>query len=202
LNHFKKKAARVMFNPLKKIFSMQENETNTPQDQAANPTEEAAEMTADANAPTIEESGANETEALLLKQLEEAKNKYLYLFSDFENFRRNAARERGELIQTAGREIMVALLPILDDFDRAAKNGVLDDSTALIVQKLSNTLKTKGLNVMNIQPGDAFDPDKHEALAEIPAPTEATKGKIVDVIEAGYLLGERMIRCAKVVTGR
>jgi molecular chaperone GrpE len=202
LNHFQKKAARVMFNPLKKIFSMQENETNTPQDQAANPTEEAAEMTADANAPTIEESGANETEALLLKQLEEAKNKYLYLFSDFENFRRNAARERGELIQTAGREIMVALLPILDDFDRAAKNGVLDDSTALIVQKLSNTLKTKGLNVMNIQPGDAFDPDKHEALAEIPAPTEATKGKIVDVIEAGYLLGERMIRCAKVVTGR
>jgi molecular chaperone GrpE len=167
---------------------MQEQETTTPTEM-----NEAAEMPAtEANA---------EVEALR-QQVEEAKNKYLYLFSDFENFKRNAARERIDLMQTAGREVLTALIPVVDDFDRAAKNGALSDGTQLIVQKFITTLKSKGLVQVETQIGDAFDADRHEAIAEIPAPTEELKGKIVDIVEPGYQLGDRIIRFTKVVTGR
>ncbi len=138
----------------------------------------------------------------LQQQLDEARNKYLYLFSDFENYKRNAARERMDLIQTAGRDIVAALLPILDDFDRAAKNGALSEGTTLIHQKIANVLKGKGLNMLEIQPGDSFDADIHEAVAEIPAASEELKGKIVDILEQGYQLGDRIIRFAKVVVGK
>ena len=138
----------------------------------------------------------------LQKQLEESRNKYLYLFSDFENYKRNAARERMDLISTAGRDIMAALLPILDDFDRAAKNGALTDGTTLIHNKLAHTLKSKGLTSLDAKAGDDFDPDMHEAVAEIPAPTEETKGKIVDILEQGYTLGGKIIRHGKVVVGK
>jgi len=140
--------------------------------------------------------------AELEQQLEESRNKYLYLFSDFENAKRHAARERMELIQTAGRDIMTALLPILDDFDRAAKNGALNDGMALIHNKLVQTLKNRGLSVIETKAGDDFNADHHEAVAEIPAPAEELKGKIVDILEPGYLLGERIIRFAKVVVGK
>lgn len=146
-------------------------------------------------------AGNDKLKALEL-QLEESRNKYIYLYSDFDNFRRNAARERMELISTAGRDIMAALLPVLDDFDRAEKNGALSEGVALIHQKLVNTLKNKGLYVMETQIGDEFDADKHEAIVEIPAPTEELKSKVVDIIERGYLLGEKQIRFAKVVVGK
>ena len=107
-----------------------------------------------------------------------------------------------ELMQTAGRDIMAAMLPVLDDFDRAAKSGALGEGTALKHQKLQSTLKSKGLQALETKPGDDFDADLHEAVAEIPAASEEQKGKIVDVLEPGYLLGERMIRFAKVVVGR
>lgn len=138
----------------------------------------------------------------LQQQLDEARNKYLYLFSDFENFKRNAARERMDLIQTAGRDILTALLPVLDDFDRAAKNDALSEGTTLIHHKLVGTLKSRGLHVLDTKPGDDFDADRHEAVAEIPAPTDELKGKIVDILEPGYQLGERIIRFAKVVIGK
>jgi molecular chaperone GrpE len=170
---------------------MQEQEIPTPTD----------DPTPDTSTEVHQEAGQDELEQLR-QQLEEAKNKYLYLFSDFENFRRNAARERVDLIQTAGRELMTALLPVLDDFDRAAKNGAISDGTSLIVQKLHQILKSKGLVALDTKPGDAFDPDRHEAITEIPAPSEELKGKIVDVIEPGYHLGDRIIRFTKVVTGR
>lgn len=157
--------------------------------------------------PEVAENQAENAEEsdktkVLEQQLEESRNKYMYLYSDFENYRRNAARERMDLISTAGRDIMAAMLPILDDFDRAEKNGGLSEGISLIQQKLINTLKAKGLSVMETQVGDDFDPDKHEAVVEIPAPSEDLKSKIVDILERGYMLGERQIRFAKVVVGK
>ena len=154
------------------------------------------------NQPETVQNTATDPFAELQKQLEESRNKYLYLFSDFENYKRNAARERMELIGTAGRDMMAALLPILDDFDRAAKNGALSEGTTLIHHKLAHTLKSKGLTSLEAKPGDEFNPDTHEAVAEIPAPTEETKGKIVDILEQGYTLGGKIIRHAKVVVGK
>ena len=145
----------------------------------------------------------NEKQIEQLKtDLEEAKSKYLYLYSDFESIRRNAAKERIETIATAGRDIMTALLPILDDFDRAAKASPLTEGVELIKHKLESTLQQKGLRSIVLEAGHAFNPDEHEAVAEIPAVNEDAKGKIVDVLEQGYTLGGKMIRFAKVVVGR
>jgi molecular chaperone GrpE len=131
-----------------------------------------------------------------------AQEENLYLFSDFENFKRNSAKERMDLIQTAGRDIMAALLPVLDDFDRAAKNGGLPEGIQLIQNKLQHTLEVKGLRRLQTVAGDDFNADIHEAVAEIPAASEELKGKIVDILEHGYQLGERIIRFSKVVVGR
>ena len=155
------------------------------------------------NEPMQTESAPENSRAEELEQqLEESRNKYLYLYSDFENFRRNTARERMELIQTAGRDILTALLPILDDFDRAERNGALTEGTTLIHQKVMGTLKAKGLTLLETKPGDPFNPDRHEAVAEVPAASEELQGKIVDILEQGYTLGERIIRFTKVVVGR
>jgi Molecular chaperone GrpE (heat shock protein) len=193
-----------MKNPFKKIFDMKEEvPENALHDQMANDAEkdtQDAENQQDNNIPDQDEG--SDALAALQKQLDESRSKYLYLFSDFENYKRNAARERMELIGTAGRDIMAALLPILDDFDRAAKNSALSEGTSLIHQKLANTLKNKGLVSLDAQAGDEFNPDQHEAVAEIPAPAEESKGKIVDILEQGYSLGGRIIRHAKVVVGK
>ncbi|MBL7826996.1 MAG: nucleotide exchange factor GrpE [Saprospiraceae bacterium] len=167
--------------------------------------EDQVQETVDASAENTEktaETSVSDPLEDLKKQLEESRNKFLYLFSDFENYKRHAAKERMDLITTAGREILTALLPVLDDFDRAQKNGGLSDGMALIHHKLVHTLKTKGLSQFETQAGDPFDADRHEAIAEIPAPTDELKGKIVDVVEHGYNLGDRIIRFAKVVVGK
>lgn len=184
-----------MKKTLKKIFDMVEKETHTPEQK---PADEQEVMTADIPESTPEDGKLHE----LQEQLDESRNKYLYLFSDFENFKRHAARERMELIQTAGRDIVTALLPVLDDFDRAAKNNALNEGMALIHHKLANTLKHKGLTAIATNPGDDFNADVHEAVAEIPAASDELKGKIVDILEPGYTLGERIIRFAKVVVGK
>jgi molecular chaperone GrpE len=160
--------------------------------------------TPETETPVMDNNTADETPKIqeLQQQLDEARNKYLYLFSDFDNYRRNAARERMDLIQTAGRDVLTALLPVLDDFDRAEKNDALTEGTRLIHQKLVSTLQTKGLKVLEINVGDDFNADFQEAVAEIPAASEAQKGKIIDILEQGYQLGERIIRFAKVVVGR
>lgn len=136
------------------------------------------------------------------QQVDEARNKYLYLVSDFENYKRNVAKERLDLQQTAGRDIVTALLPVLDDFDRAAKNDALSEGMVLIHQKLFGTLQQKGLKMLEARAGDDFNADTQEAVAEIPAASDEMKGKIVDIVEQGYQLGERIIRYAKVVVGR
>lgn len=174
---------------------MAEKDMNTPEQEVMEEQEKSMEEQSENNAE-------NDKIRELQEQLEESRNKFLYLFSDFENFKRHAAKERMELIQTAGRDILSALLPVLDDFDRAEKNDALTEGTALIHQKIVNTLKSKGLTVLETKPGDEFNADFHEAVAEIPAASEELKGRIVDILEPGYTLGERIIRFAKVVVGK
>jgi molecular chaperone GrpE len=184
-----------MKKTLKKIFDMTNKETDVAEQQLTEEQESATEETP--------ETGA-EAEKLreLQEQLDESRSKYLYLYSDFENFKRHAAKERMELIQTAGRDILTALLPILDDFDRAEKSDALTEGTSLIHQKLLNTLKNKGLKLIETKAGDDFNADIHEAVAEVPAASDDLKGKIIDILEPGYTLGERIIRFAKVVVGK
>ncbi|TNE49750.1 MAG: nucleotide exchange factor GrpE [Bacteroidetes bacterium] len=162
----------------------------------------ASEENTGSNGETAEnqpQSGQQKDEVQV--QLDDMKSKYLYLLSDFENYKRNVAKERIELQQTAGRDIMTALLSVLDDFDRAAKNESLNEGTTLIHHKLLQILQQKGLSELECKAGDPFDADTQEAVAEIPAPTPDLKGKIVDVTDKGYRLGERIIRYAKVVVG-
>lgn len=138
----------------------------------------------------------------------EAKDKYLRLYSEFENFRRRTAKEKNDLISTAGRSVIENLLPIMDDFDRALQSANDEKATLesvkegldLIQQKFSKTLQAKGLKKMEIKKGDKFDDEFHEAITQIPA-EKKLEGKIVDVVEPGYFLGETVIRFAKVVTG-
>jgi molecular chaperone GrpE len=130
------------------------------------------------------------------------------LFAEFENYKRRTSKERLELFKTANQEVMTALLPVLDDFDRAlneirkAKDKNLVKGVELIHNKFKETLRSKGLEAMEVNEGDTFDADVHEAITQIPAPNDKLKGKIVDVVERGYKLGERIVRYPKVVTGK
>lgn len=144
----------------------------------------------------------------LKADLEKEKDKFLRLFAEFENYKRRTGKERLELFKTANEDMILALLPVLDDFDRAineikkAKDKNLLKGVELIHNKLQETLKRKDLEVMKVEKGDAFDADVHEAITQIPAPSEDLKGKIVDVVEKGYKLGDKIIRFPKVVTGQ
>jgi molecular chaperone GrpE len=188
-------------NPFKKKQEMTENENKVlEEDQKDTGVEETQENTGDGTEETPDAPNPMEE---LQQQLDESKSKYMYLLSDFENFKRNTAKERMELISTAGRDIMAALLPILDDFDRADKiDEGLPEGISLIHNKLKTTLEAKGLKSVGTKVGDDFNADFHEAVAEIPAASEDAKGKIVDIVEPGYFLGERIIRYAKVVIGK
>ena len=141
-------------------------------------------------------------------QLSEINEKYLRLYSEFENFRKRTAREKLDLMGSAGKEIMTDLLPILDDFERAqsamANSGdieALKKGIELISDKFFKTLQSKGLKSYN-PVGKKFDAEIHEAVTQIPAPSEEEKGKIIDVVEKGYTLNEQVIRYAKVVIGK
>ncbi len=147
-------------------------------------------------------------EELLREDLQKEKDKFLRLFAEFENYKRRTSKERLELFKTANQEVMTAMLPIMDDFDRALnelkKSGDenLLTGIALIHNKLKETLKSKGLERMEVEQGSDFDSEIHEAITQVPAPSDDLKGKIVDVVEPGYKLGERIIRYPKVVTGK
>lgn len=154
----------------------------------------------------LNEAIGEESELQKLKEaLEEEKNKYLYLFAEFDNFKRRTSKERLELIQTAGKEVIISLLEVLDDADRAeaelAKKGAVEEGVKLVFHKLRSTLQSRGLKVMETR-GLEFDADKHEAITEIPAPSAELKGKVMDEIEKGYLLNDKIIRFAKVVVGK
>lgn len=148
-----------------------------------------------------------DVEVALNEKLDEEKNKFLRLFAEFENYKKRTSKERLELFRTAGEEVMLALLPVLDDFDRAlvelGKAGESDHLTGvtLIAGKLRDTLASKGLEEVVVEKGADFNVDVSEAITQIPAGDEM-KGKIVDVIERGYKLGDKIIRFPKVVIGQ
>ncbi len=157
------------------------------------------------------ETNSNEAEQLteleqLKAELKQEKDKYLRLYADFENFRKRTAKEKLELFETAGESLMTELLPVLDDFERALteikKEGddALYKGVELIYEKFKNTLKKSGLKDVEVKKGDEFDPETHEAIAQVPG-DKKMKGKIVDVVEKGYSMGNKTIRFPKVVTG-
>jgi molecular chaperone GrpE len=150
----------------------------------------------------------NEQVQKLSTELEEAKDKYLRLYSEFDNFRRRTTKERIDLIKTANQDLMVALLPVVDDFERAQKalDQTEDHKTSkegfeLIYNKFNNILKQKGLKTMEVTAGTEFDTEFHEAITQLPSADGSMKGKIIDVVEKGYLLEDKVVRFAKVVTG-
>ncbi len=158
---------------------------------------------------TTEETTEISVEEQLNAEIQKEKDKFLRLFAEFENYKKRTAKERIDLFKTASEEVMVAMLPVLDDFERALSH-IEDDKEAedlrkgvmLIYQKLLKTLELKGLSVVDAKKGDAFNADDHEAITQIPAPNKKLKGKIIDVVEKGYKLGEKVIRFPKVVIGQ
>ncbi len=146
-------------------------------------------------------------EEQLREDLAKEKDKFLRLFAEFENFKKRTSKERMDLFKTAGQDIIVSLLPVMDDFDRALKeiskseDKELFKGVDLINNKFRETLKNKGLEEMEVSQGDAFDAEMHDAVTQIPAPEKKLKGKIIDVIEKGFKLGDRIIRHPKVVVG-
>ena len=140
-------------------------------------------------------------------QLQEQKDKFIRLYAEFENYKKRTSKERIDLFKTAGQEILQSMLPVLDDFDRAwaqisqSEDEALVKGVELIHEKLKTTLISKGLEQVEVRVGDGFNADFAEAITQIPAPTDDLKGKIVDVIEKGYKLGDKIIRFPKVVIG-
>jgi len=179
--------------------SLKDNLENTI-DQAIEDVESTEEQSDNAEELSEEEK--------LKEEVEKEKDKFLRLFAEFENYKRRTSKERVELFKTASKDVMVSMLPVLDDFDRAmveiekTEDKSLLEGVQLISNKLRETLKSKGLEPMQIKAGDSFDADLHEAITQIPAPDKKLKGKIVDVVEKGYTLGEKIIRYPKVVTGK
>ena len=178
-------------------------------------TTENTEMDQDLNATTLENNENEEqvkveelsVEEQLTQDLANEKDKHLRLFAEFENYKRRTSKERIDLFKTANQEVLLAILPVLDDFDRAiieikkSDDEVLLKGVELIHDKLKSTLFSKGLEEVTIKAGDLFDADFAEAITQIPAPSPNLKGKIVDVLEKGYKLGDKIIRFPKVVIG-
>tara|TARA_B100001079_G_scaffold217901_1_gene193142 strand:+ start:2901 stop:3416 length:516 start_codon:yes stop_codon:yes gene_type:complete len=163
----------------------------------------------EAEADNSTDLNKNQTEEVSLDdQIKEEKDKFLRLFAEFENYKRRTAKERIELFSTASEEVMISLLPVLDDFDRASveiekdKDNEILKGVLLIKNKLFDSLKSKGLDLIEVKKGDVFNADDHEAVTQIPAPNKKMQGKIIDVIEKGYKLGEKVIRYPKVVIGK
>jgi len=148
-------------------------------------------------------------EEKLQEELKQEKDKFLRLFAEFENYKKRTSKERIELFKTAGQDVMLSLLPVLDDFERALSH-IEDDKEAedlrkgvlLIYQKLLSNLEQKGLSIVKVEQGDVFNADDHEAITQIPAPSDDLKGKVIDVVEKGYKLGDKVIRFPKVVIGQ
>ena len=173
----------------------EEKEVTEEEEKEENPQEEIIEIK------------ASEVEKLK-NEFQETKDKYIRLYSEFENFRRRTAKEKLELIKTANEDLIIALLPVIDDFQRAKKSfeeksdsDSLLEGFNLIYNKTLKVLEQKGLKRMEVEKGNEFDTEFHDAISQIPAPEEKFKGKIIDVVEEGYFLGDKVIRFAKVVIG-
>lgn len=145
--------------------------------------------------------------AELKKEMDELRDKYVRLYADFDNYKKRNAKEKLDLIQTAGKEVILAMVPVVDDFERALKaaeksgDTKVQEGVQLIYNKLVSALQSKGLKPME-SIGKPFDVETHEAITEIPAPTAELSGKVIDEVEKGYYLGDKIIRFAKVVVGK
>ena len=189
----------------KKIFKNKSKMTteNTEKDQELD--DVTLEMNANGEQLIVEELSLEEQ---LAQDLAREKDKFLRLFAEFENYKRRTAKERLDLFKTANQEVLQAMLPVLDDFDRAlneikkSDDDVLLKGVELIHEKLKNTLNSKGLEEVEVKVGDIFNADFAEAITQIPAPSPNLKGKIVDILEKGYKLGDKIIRFPKVVIGQ
>jgi molecular chaperone GrpE len=194
-NIFKNKSTMSTENTEKEILAdetVNHSEINQPEDTSIG-VETAEELSVEQK---LEEDLANE------------KDKFLRLFAEFENYKKRTSKERIDLFRTANQEVLQAMLPVLDDFDRAmvqiakSEDELLLKGVELIYEKLKSTLVSKGLEEVEVRAGDAFNADFAEAITQIPAPSDDLKGKIVDVLEKGYKLGDRIIRFPKVVLGQ
>jgi molecular chaperone GrpE len=185
-----------------------ENVDEQPTSTAEEKVDASSEKKEDAESEITTETQSKEEK--LLAENNELREKHLRLYSEFENYRRRTAKERLELISTASEELVKDLLPVLDDFERSFKAADKDEKVdlkpdegiKLIYNKLVKILGSKGLKPMEGLTGEPFDAEKQEAITQIPAPNEELKGKVVDVVEQGYLLGDKVIRHAKVVIGK
>jgi len=193
--HKKNTDKDTKFNPVEN----QENEGNIDIN-----TDESLSGTSHLNEPLEEESKLEKLKA----EVEDQKDKFVRKVAEFENFKRRSAKERVELIQTAGKEVITDLLDVLDDCDRAQKQieksedtKEIKDGVLLVFNKLRNILSAKGVKPMQTL-HEEFNPDLHEAITEIPAPNDELKGKILDEIVKGYYLNDKIIRHAKVVIGK
>ncbi|TYA65998.1 nucleotide exchange factor GrpE [Seonamhaeicola marinus] len=186
-------------------MSKKEKNADIEQDQVEATQTEAIETETQVEEPVEEQT----VEEKLQEEVKQERDKFLRLFAEFENYKKRTSKERLDLFKTANEEVMVALLPIIDDFERALTH-IEEDKEAeelrkgvvLIYQKMLTTLEQKGLKAVKVEKGEVFNADDHEAVTQIPAPTEDLKGKIIDVIEKGYKLGEKVIRFPKVVIGQ
>lgn len=191
-------------NTEEKQSEVVENETN---EVGNNETEPQLEVNETEEEEKEEEKEVSELDKLK-DELAEAKDKYLRLYSEFDNYRRRTSKEKLELISTATENLITVLIPVIDDFERAEQSfknetetKAIAEGVKLISTKFINILEQKGLKVMESKAGIKFDPEIHEAITQIPAPSKKLKGKVVDVIEKGYFLGDKVVRFAKVVTG-
>lgn len=172
---------------------------------------EGAELNAGENLAgneTFPEDMADGATEKLQQELAEQREKYLRLYAEFDNFKRRSAKERMETIQTAGKEVIISLLDVLDDCDRAEKQiqesgrkDAITEGVQLVFNKLRSTLSARGLKPMDVK-GKEFDADYEEAISQIPVQDENLKGKVIDEVVKGYLLNDKIIRFAKVVVGQ
>lgn len=184
-----------------------DNEPKPMDENASEPNTGVADNLPEAEAAAEETENTPENElAKFRKELDEQKDKYLRLYSEFENFRRRTSKEKGELIQSANEQLLKVLLPVVDDFERAEKSFKSKDDKDLegfflIHNKFKKILEQFNVKVMEIKAGADFNPDLHEAITQVPVTDDKLRGKIVDAVEKGYLLNDKVIRFAKVVVG-
>jgi len=180
------------------------------ENEAAHKEELHEENSVDKSSESTEETSIEQDPiAKLEDEVKDLKDQNLRLYAEFENFRKRTAKERLELMESANKDTLTALLPVLDDFERALKNTEETEANAavleglkLIQHKLTETLKSKGLNAMDSTIGKAFDVEEMEAITQIPAPSPDLDGKVIDEVEKGYKIGDKVVRFAKVVVGK
>ncbi len=198
----------MMENTIDKDFSTTEEESSTANFEQQTKTDESqTDVSAESSADNSKNDNSETPEELIRKELALANDKYIRLYSEFDNFRRRTAKEKIDLMNNGAADFFKMMLPVVDDFERALKSineasdvEALKQGVDLIYNKFKNTLTAKGLKEMESKE-QVFDADLHEAITQIPAPSEDLKGKVIDELEKGYYLNDKVIRYAKVVVG-